>query len=331
MTDTVLVTGGAGYVGSHICLALAKAGYGPVAIDDLSDGHCESVRFGPLEEIDIRHRGIEALVARYRPIAVIHAAAKSQVAASFRDTALYDQVNVLGTRNVVRACRAARVPHVVMISSAAIYGQIGRQLIDETAPTQPINPYGKTKLSGEIILADESGEHGSWVSLRLFNVAGAAPEAGLGENHKAETHLIPLALRASRGDTGPLSLYGNMYPTTDGSAVRDYVHVMDVAKAVVLALRYLRSGGASDVFNIGSGIGSSVMDVVKAVELATGQHVPLLVEGPREGDPPILVADITKAARTLGFQPTTSDLKSIVADAMAWETRRLALLIRQDR
>lgn len=320
MTETVLVTGGAGYVGSHICLATAEAGYHPVSVDDLSGGHRRAVRFGPFEHLDIRARELGEVVARHRPIAIVHAAAESEVAASFRDAVLYHQVNVLGTRNVVRACRAAGVRHLVMISSAAVYGSVGVPLVDEGVPTRPMNPYGMTKLGGEAMLADPNDGHRSWAALRLFNVAGAAPDAGLGEDHAVETHLIPLALRAALGKSGPLALYGTTYPTADGSAVRDYVHVVDVAAAVLLALDYLRAGGASRVFNVGSGTGTSVFEVVRAVERVAGQRVPVRLEDGREGDPATLVADTALAGRSLGFRPSASRIDTIVADALAWAT-----------
>ncbi|WPZ37257.1 UDP-glucose 4-epimerase GalE (plasmid) [Thalassobaculum sp. OXR-137] len=329
MAQTVLVTGGAGYVGSHVCLALARAGYAPITIDDLSDGHRKAVQFGPLEELDIRHREIATVIARYRPSAVIHAAAKSEVVASFRDPTLYYQVNVLGTLNLIRACRVAEVPHFVMISSAAVYGQVSQPFIAEANPTQPINPYGMTKLSGEMILADPSEYRGSWAALRLFNVAGAAAAAGLGEDHKNESHLIPLTLRAAYRNVGPLSIFGTTHPTFDGSAVRDYVHVMDVADAVLLTLSYLREGGTSRAFNIGSGVGISVLQVVEAVERATGYKVPIRVVNPREGDAAALVADISQAQQSLGFRPASSFLDTIVADAKAWELRQSEIVVAQ--
>jgi UDP-arabinose 4-epimerase len=317
-SEIVLVTGGAGYIGAHVCLVLAEHGYQPIVVDDLSQGHRHAVRFGPIEQIDIRSPDLVDVVARHQPIAVVHAAAKSEVAASFANPSLYHQVNVFGTRNVVRACRAAAVPHLVMFSSAAIYGACDGGRPMEDAPLQPVSPYGMTKLAGEAMLRDAAG---SWAILRLFNVAGAAPTAGLGEEHRVETHLVPLAIRAALGMTQSLDVFGIAYRTPDGSAIRDYVHVMDVAEAVALTLEHLRMGGTSGTFNIGSGVGTSVLEIARVVARAAGSDIPLRIHGPRDGDPAMLVADVSRAASVLGFRAMMS-VDQIVGDALLWERSR---------
>lgn len=322
MTETVVVTGGAGYVGAHVCLALSRRGYRPVTLDDLSTGHRAAVRFGPLEVTDLAGGPLAEILARHAPVAVVHAAARSDVAASFAEPVLYRLVNVEGTRRLAEACGRAGVRNLLLLSSAAVYGGGHGAAIREEAPAHPISPYGRSKLEAERALAAACGL--DWAALRLFNVAGAAAGDGLGEDHPHETHLVPLAIRAALGGGQPLRIYGGDHATPDATALRDYVHVLDVADAACDAVAYLRGGGAPGVFNIGSGEGTSVRAVVRAVERAAGRPVPLTVEPPRPGDPAVLVADCARARRMLGFRPRRSDIDRVVADALAWELARVA-------
>lgn len=322
MADTIVVTGGAGYVGAHVCLALAECGYRPVALDNLSDGRRAAVRFGPLELLDVTSASLGEVLTRHAPTAVVHAAARADVAESFSAPELYRHTNVQGTRNLVDACLQAGVPHLVFISSAAVYGTVRVTPIRESAATRPVSPYGHSKLDAERLLAAATGL--SWAVLRLFNVAGAAAGAGIGEDHAEETHLVPLAIRAALGAGPPLRLFGTGYATPDATALRDYVHVVDVAEAVYQAIGYLRAGGPRRIVNIGSGTGTSVREVVSAVERATGRAVPVAVEAPRPGDPAVLVADTALARRILGFRPARSRIDRVVVDALAWEAARAA-------
>lgn len=318
MRGTVAVTGGAGYVGAHVCLALARAGFLPVAIDDLSTGRVAAVRFGPLERCDVTGPGLPAVLDRLAPVAVVHAAARAEVAESFAEPALYRRINLGGTERVVAACAGAGVSRLVLISTAAVYGAAASSPIPESAPLRPISPYGASKLAAERAL---NGSGLSWTVLRLFNVAGAAAGEGIGEDHPVETHLLPLAIRAALGVAPPLRLHAG-HATPDGSALRDYVHACDVADAVRRAVGRLMAGGGGEVLNIGSGVATSVREVVAAVGRAAGRPVPLREAPVRPGDPAVLVADPSRARLMLGFDARRSDLQRIVADALAWERRR---------
>lgn len=323
MTGTVVVTGGAGYVGAHVCLVLAEHGYRPVVVDDLSTGHREAAAFGAFERLDVAADGLPAVLARHAPVAVVHAAALSDVAESFARPDLYRRVNVAGTARVASACRSTGVRRLVLLSSAAVYGPAGASPIAEDAKLRPISPYGESKLAAERCLAElcpaDSGL--AWAALRLFNVAGAAAGAGIGEDHAVERHLVPLAIRAALGTGAALRVFGAGHGTADGTAVRDYVHALDVAEAVRAAIAYLGDGGAPRAFNIGSGTGTSVLQVVAAVERACGLPVRRTLEAARPGDPPVLVAGIGLARRALGFRPQRSGIDRVVGDALAWERR----------
>ncbi|RAZ83763.1 UDP-glucose 4-epimerase GalE [Cereibacter johrii] len=316
MPDTILVTGGAGFIGSHTCKALRRAGYRPVSFDNLSTGHADAVRFGPLVQGDVRDpRAVEAALRAHDARAVIHFAASAYVGESMADPAKYYDNNVGGMIGLVQGCRAAGVSRIVFSSSCATYGTPDRLPIRETTPQRPINPYGRTKLIGEEILRDLAVEGMRHVALRYFNAAGADPEGELGERHDPETHLLPLALRAASGQGGPLAIFGTDYPTPDGTCIRDYIHVADLARAHVLALGRLMAGGESLAVNLGTGRGQSVREIVSAIERITGRAVPVRLEARRPGDPAELVADPALAAAELGFRTRISDIASIVRHA----------------
>ncbi|MCC7015875.1 MAG: UDP-glucose 4-epimerase GalE [Rhodospirillales bacterium] len=317
---TALVTGGAGYVGSHACKALAKAGYRPIVYDNLSRGNEWSVRWGPLIRGDLAERErLKRVFEEHKPEAVLHFAALAYVGESVEDPQRYYTNNVGGSLVLLSAMRAAGCRHIVFSSTCSVYGTPDAMPIRETAPTQPINPYGASKLMIERILADYGASHGlKAVTFRYFNAAGASPDGDIGEAHDPESHLIPRALMAATGELPTLQILGTDYPTPDGTAIRDYVHVADVAAAHVKALQYLDSGGDGAVFNLGTGRGHSVRDVLGAVERVTGRAVPAAANPRRPGDPPELVADSTLARKMLDWAPERSDLDAIVADAWAW-------------
>lgn len=323
-SPTVLVTGGAGYIGSHACEALSRAGYVPVAYDNLCTGFAELVRYGPLEEGDIRDPArLAAAIARHEPQAVMHFAALSSVAQSVSDPGLYYDNNVRGAVTLLEMARAAGIGRFVFSSTAAVYGLPDKQPIAEDAPKAPINPYGRSKLMVEQALADYDAAYGlRSVALRYFNACGAHPSGEIGEMHDPETHLIPRALMAVQGKLESLPLNGGDYPTPDGTAVRDYVHVCDLADAHVAALRYLEAGGASTALNLGSGQGFSNKQVIEAIGRATGKPLPTHPAARRPGDPPTLVADSSRARELLGFSPKWTEMEAIVASAWTWAERR---------
>ncbi len=320
--DVVLVTGGAGYVGAHACKALAAAGLRPVAFDDLSRGWRDAVRWGPLIVGDVRDReAVRAALRSTGAAAILHFAAKAEVGESVRNPALYFDVNVGGAKAVAAAAVEAGVDRLVFSSTCAVYGLPETTPIRESAPLAPINPYGESKLAAETIFR-ESGLRGCM--LRYFNAAGADPSGDLGERHDPETHLIPLAIRATLPGDYALKIMGTDYPTPDGSAVRDYVHVSDLAKAHVLALRQLAEGGKGLVCNLGVGRGYSVKEVVAAVEAAAGRPARTAFAPRRPGDAAALVADASAARSKLGWRPERTEISEIVGDALRWETRALA-------
>lgn len=320
----ILVTGGAGYIGSHTCKALARAGYLPVTVDDLSGGHDWAVRWGPLERCDLRDRAaLDRVIATYRPAAVVHFAGVIAVGESVAVPGKYYDINVAATLVLLEAMRAAGVGALVYSSSAAVYGVPEVTPIPESHPLRPVNPYGRTKVMAEMMAADFRAAHGlSSIALRYFNAAGADPDGELGEAHDPETHLIPLALEAAAGKR-VLKLFGSDFPTRDGTCVRDYVHVADLADAHVLAVRRLLDGWAgADALNLGNGAGFTVREVVDTVARVTGRPVPTEMSGRRDGDPPALLADAARALRDLGWSPRLPSLADQVAHAWAWSTAR---------
>jgi len=322
--ESVLVAGGAGYVGSHACKALAKAGYRPVTLDNLATGHADAVKWGPLVQADIRDADtVRRIVRDYGVGSVMHFAASSLVGESVTRPALYYDNNVIGSLRLLEALTAEGLSEIVFSSTAAVYGEASAALISEDAPLQPTNPYGETKRVIEGALRWQAAASGfSWCALRYFNAAGADEEAEIGERHDPETHLIPNLVRATLG-TGPrLKLFGDDYPTPDGSAVRDYIHVTDLADAHVAALAYLKGGGESRAFNLGAGRGHSVLEIVAAAERALGKRPPFDIVGRRPGDPPRLVADPAAANRLLRWSPARSDLDTMIRTVAAFEAVR---------
>jgi UDP-arabinose 4-epimerase len=322
--SSILVTGGAGYIGSHACKALARAGYVPVVYDNLSRGHREAVRWGPLVEGDIGDRAqLRQAFAEYRVTAVMHFAAYAYVGESVADPALYYRNNLTGTLALLDAMREAEVREIVFSSTCATYGTPDTLPLRETAPQNPVNPYGETKLAMERALHWYGRAYGlRAVSLRYFNAAGADPDGELGEDHDPETHLVPLVLRAALGQGPAVEIFGTDYPTPDGTAIRDYIHVDDLAAAHLRALERLRAGGGSIALNLGTGLGHSVREVLAAAEAVSGRKVPAHAAPRRPGDPPALVADPSLAAEVLGWRANCSGIEEIVGSAFAWHARR---------
>ena len=324
MSQSILVTGGAGYVGSHACKALAAAGWRPVVYDNLSRGHAEAVRWGPLVEGDLHDRPrLAAALRTHRVAAVMHFAALAYVGESVAEPETYYTNNVGGTLALLGAMREAGVGTIVFSSTCAVYGVPDRVPIRETTATAPLNPYGETKLAIERALHWYGAAYGlRYAALRYFNAAGADPDGEIGEDHEPETHLIPLVLRAALGRGETLQIFGTDYPTPDGTAIRDYIHVADLADAHVRALAHLRAGGDSAALNLGTGHGHSVRAIVAAVERIAGRPVPCRQAPRRPGDPPQLVADPALARARLGWEPRHSDLDTIIRTALAWEARK---------
>lgn len=320
----ILVTGGAGYIGSHTVKELLKAGYEVVVVDDLSSGHREFVLTQHFVRADIRDRSALIEVFRKFPITgVMHFAALTSVPESVAEPARYYEVNLWGTFNLLETMRAFGAKLFVFSSSAAVYGDPEKIPIPEDHPARPKSPYGKTKLMVEEILADYAKAYDfRYVSLRYFNAAGSDPEGEIGEWHEPERHLIPIVLEVAAGKRPYLEIYGTDYETPDGTGIRDYIHVSDLASAHVLALRYLEKGGKSEVFNLGIGRGYSVREVVEICRRVTGREIPVHEAPRRPGDPAILVADPSKAERVLGWKPRFTELEPIVETAWNWLRKR---------
>lgn len=314
----VLVTGGAGYIGSHTCKELALQGHEVIVYDNLSTGHRELVRWGGFCHGDIRDtQALRACLRRERPDGVIHFAACAYVGESVTDPGKYFSNNVGGTLSILQAMRDEDVRNIVVSSTCAVYGQPDRIPISEDTPTSPINPYGASKLFMERMLADFHNAHGlNWMALRYFNAAGCDPQAETGEWHEPETHLIPLVLNAAVGDSDQLAIFGNDYPTPDGTCIRDYVHVKDLATAHLAAMQQLLRGADSCSLNLGTGSGCSIMDIVRHVEKVSGKQVRYVIRDRRPGDPAKLVADNTAATRKLSWEPRNSGMEYIIETAL---------------
>ena len=319
----VLVTGGAGYIGSHTAKELSKAGYRVVAYDNLSRGHREAVRWGPLEEGDVLDQDrLRRVMEQHRVEAVLHFAAFIAVGESMQLPEIYFANNVGGTLSLLNAMRQAGVKRLVFSSTCAIHGEPEIVPITEDLPTAPSSPYGESKLMVEKMLGWEDLCHGlKYAALRYFNAAGCDADGETGEAHEPETHLIPLLLEAAQGRR-TFSMFGGDYPTPDGTCIRDYIHVTDLAAAHVLALRYLEDGGASVALNLGTGNGFSVKQILAAAETACGKKIPVEMRPRRPGDPPQLVADPRKAMRLLGWKPAHSSIENILETAWQWQQKR---------
>jgi UDP-arabinose 4-epimerase len=318
----VLVTGGAGYIGSHTCKWLAKRGFNPVVYDDLSLGHRWAVKYGPLVEANVADRGaLEVALREFDIQAVIHFAAFTLVGESVADPRKFFVNNCGGMQILLDTLLDNGKPPIIFSSSCATYGNPQRMPLDEDHPQDPVSPYGETKLFGERVLKAYDQAYGlRHVALRYFNAAGADPDGEIGEAHNPESHLIPNVIKAVLGTKPPLSVFGDDYPTPDGTAVRDYIHVNDLADAHVRALQYLLDGGDSTQLNVGTGIGTSVKQIIDAVERVAGKPVPHSIAPRRAGDPPDLYAAPAKIKATLGWEPEWTDIDRIVQTAYDWET-----------
>ncbi|PSO57356.1 MAG: UDP-glucose 4-epimerase GalE [Cyanobacteria bacterium QS_7_48_42] len=324
---TILVTGGAGYIGSHAVLALQRRGYEVIVLDNLVYGHrdiAEKVLKVELVVGDISDRSLlDDLFATRNIAAVMHFSAYAYVGESVSDPAKYYRNNVVGTLTLLEAMAAASVQKFVFSSTCATYGMPETIPIPENHPQNPINPYGATKLMVEQILKDFEAAYGlKSVSFRYFNAAGADPTGLIGEDHHPETHLIPLILLAALGKRDSISIFGTDYPTRDGTCIRDYIHVTDLAQAHVLGLEYLLQGGETEIFNLGNGNGFSVREMIATAQAVTGREIPVALGDRRPGDPPSLVGSSEKARKSLGWHPQYSDLSQIVSHAWQWHQQR---------
>jgi len=320
----VLVTGGAGYIGSHVVKLLGEMGFDILVYDNLSTGHKWAVLYGKLVKADLSDRDtLRKIFEEFKPDAVMHFAAYIVVPESVKEPLKYYRNNVINTINLLEVVKAYGVKNFIFSSSAAVYGIPERIPVDETEPLKPINPYGETKATVERILRDLSNaeENFKYVSLRYFNVAGADPDGKIGFAYPNPTHLIIRSVKAAKGEYKKLYVYGTDYPTPDGTCIRDYIHVMDLAEAHILALEYLLNGGKSDIFNCGYGHGYSVLEVVNTVKKVTGKDFKVEIAPKREGDPPILIADNKKIKNNLNWIPKYEDLEFIIRTAWEWEQK----------
>jgi UDP-arabinose 4-epimerase len=320
----VLVTGGAGYIGSHTAKCLVKAGYKPVVFDNLVFGHEWAAKYGPLVKGDLQDADlIRTTIREHKIDSVIHFAAYAYVGESVTQPKKYFRNNFCNTQNLLDAMVECGVKTLVFSSTCATYGNPIEVPISESHPQNPINPYGESKLMVEKMLKWYDGAYGlKWAALRYFNAAGADPEGEIGEDHDPETHLIPLIVDAALGKRPNIGIFGTDYPTPDGTAVRDYIHVNDLADAHIRAQKYLQKGGQSVALNLGTGKGNSVREVIAAVERVSGNKVPVKEQGRRAGDPPALVANASKANEVLGWKPQYASIDTIVEHAWKWHTRQ---------
>jgi UDP-arabinose 4-epimerase len=319
VTMNILVTGGAGYIGSHACKALAKTGYVPITYDNLSRGNRWAVKWGPLVEGDIADPvRVRQAMETYEPVALMHFAALAYVGESVQQPLRYYENNVAGTASLLRAMLEVRKIPIVFSSTCASYGVPDKVPISEDHPQRPINPYGRSKLFVEHMLRDLHEAHGlPWMALRYFNAAGADPDGEIGEVHDPETHLVPLTIEAARGGR-PLQIFGDDYETPDGTCVRDYIHVSDIADAHVLAIKHLLEGGESCALNLANARGYSVKEVIATVARVAGNAVKSQTVPRRPGDPAILIGDASRAQELLGWRPKRSDLETQVRHAWNW-------------
>ncbi|MGO7000269.1 UDP-glucose 4-epimerase GalE [Rhizobium leguminosarum] len=317
MPRYILVTGGAGFIGSHICKALSRAGMIPVTYDNLSTGHADSVRWGPLIRAELADAAaLRRTLAEFSPDCVIHCGANAYVGESVDMPRKYYRNNVVGSLTLLEACLDQEIDRIVFSSSCATYGVPASLPIREESPQHPVNPYGRTKLIFEMALEDFAAAYGiRFAALRYFNAAGADPDGELAERHQPETHLIPRALLAAAGRLERLDIFGTDYATEDGTCVRDYIHVSDLAQAHLAAVNHLMADGGSLSVNLGSGRGTSVREILEAIRRASGREVPVRYRSRRAGDPPILFANTARAKAELGFAPVFSDIDTIIRTA----------------
>lgn len=320
MEKIVLVTGGAGYIGSHVCKALSQSGFVPVVYDNLCSGNEAAVQWGPLERGDIRDRArLAEVIGKYNPVAVMHFAALIQVGESVKNPSLFYDNNVNGSLCLIEEARLHDIKHIVFSSTAAVYGNSNPGFLKEDSSLSPINPYGQTKLTTENMIRDYADAYDlNYTILRYFNAAGADADAQIGTSYKVDTHLIPLLMRVASNVMPEIKIFGDDYDTADGTAVRDYVHVSDLARAHVLALKNSLDNGAQLTLNLGTNRGFSVMEVIEMARRVTGHAVPAVKHSRRIGDPAVLVANAVKAQKVLKWTPEFSSLENIVETAWAW-------------
>jgi UDP-glucose 4-epimerase len=321
---SILVTGGAGYIGSHAVRELARSGYRPISIDNLSKGHEEAVLDGDFIRGELADEELlESIFQEHSVDAVMHFAALCEVGESMENPRLYYENNVANSLTLLRVMLRHDVRKFILSSTCATYGSPQRIPIDETHPLLPINPYGESKLMVERVLREYDRAYGlSFVSLRYFNAAGASLDAQLGESHDPETHVIPRILKVAMGELAQLQVFGDDYPTSDGTCVRDYIHVLDLASGHLAAYQWLCEGRDSEIFNLGTGQGFSVMELVEAARELTDREIPLELSDRRSGDPSHLVADPGKAQQMLKWRPEHSDVETVLSTAWAWEQNR---------
>jgi len=319
----VLVTGGAGYIGSHVVKALGVEGYEVLTIDNLSMGKRDAVLFGDFIKIDLKDKSaIEEILEQFKPDAVMHFAASIEVGESVRMPLKYYRDNTANTLNLLEAVERVGLDIFVFSSTAAVYGMPLKVPIKEESPLMPINPYGRSKLSIEMMLEDLSrASNFRYVALRYFNASGADPEGRIGEAHEPETHLIPLVLKTAKGKREKIEIFGTDYPTPDGTCIRDYVHVEDIADAHILALKYLLDGGSSISLNVGYGRGYSVKEIIDTAKEITKVDFKVSISERRAGDPPILIADPSRIKEVLNWRPRYDDLSFIIKTAWKWEKK----------
>lgn len=320
---TILVTGGAGYIGSHTCKALARSGYKPVAFDNLIYGHPWAVKWGPLVQGDILNRQqVDKALKEYKPDAVLHFAAFAYVGESVTEPAKYYRNNVAGSLTLLESMLDHGIDKFIFSSTCATYGVPDKVPIFEDSPQIPINPYGSSKLMIEKIMQDFDAAYGlRSIALRYFNAAGADEKGEIGEDHNPETHLIPLVLDAACGRRESISVFGSDYNTPDGTCIRDYIHVSDLADAHVLALQALEGGAPSTAYNLGNGHGFSVKEVIDTARDVTGKNISAVMESRRPGDPARLIGDAQRIIRDLGWKPQYADIESIITTAWNWHQK----------
>lgn len=321
MTEkAILVTGGAGYIGSHVCKALSHEGFIPIAYDNLVTGSPQAIKWGPFEQGDIRDRDrLKCVITQYQPLAIMHFAALIQVGESVADPAQYYENNVYGSFCLLEEAKAQRISAMVFSSTAAVYGMPQQALIDEDHPLQPINPYGHTKLAMENMIRDYASAYGlRYAILRYFNAAGADLEGQLGSAYAVDTHLIPLLMQVASGLRNDIKVFGTDYDTPDGTAIRDFIHVNDLAQAHILALKHLLNEKESITLNLGTSKGHSVKETLELARHLTQRTIPAEVCSRRMGDPSILVANAKRAGALLGWKPVCSDLTTIIDSAWKW-------------
>ena len=318
--ENVIVTGGAGYIGSHACLALKRAGYNPITIDNLSTGWRAAVKFGPFEFCDLTDKDlVYQIFQKYKPIAVLHFAALSQVGESVKNPSVYWRQNTVGAMNLIESAIANDCKNIIFSSTCATYGDADNRVLDENSPQSPINAYGSSKLAIEHMLRDyDNAGFLKFIIFRYFNVAGADPDGQIGELHQPETHLVPIAIHTAMKRRDKLIIYGDTYKTEDGTCIRDYVHVVDLVNAHVAGLKFLRKHQKSEVYNLGTGRGFSVKEVINAVESVTNLKIVTEIGEKRPGDCSKLVSGSSKALSDLEWEPKNSQLEKMVRDAWNW-------------